>query len=192
MSSYVSIDIVAGLSFVEIARAIKAYRPQVGTGIGFGVIILVILIQLFFSMSAFPYYYNFYNPLMGGNANASWQAVVGYGEGLDLAATYLSQKPEAQHLKAMSWYPIGCFSYFFEGETSPIFVADEWNQAKADTLKTMDYLVIYVGNERREETKDLALALGGVSPEHVIVFNGIEYAKIYKVSDMPEGIFQVE
>jgi hypothetical protein len=45
-------------------------------------------------------------------------------------------------------------------------------------------------------TKELIDTLGKIEPEHIVVIHGVEYAKVYKVSDIPledyENLIQVE
>jgi hypothetical protein len=49
-----------------------------------------------------PYYYTYYNPLLGGPAQAVHYIRVGFDEGLDRVATYLERKPNAAALKLAS------------------------------------------------------------------------------------------
>jgi 4-amino-4-deoxy-L-arabinose transferase-like glycosyltransferase len=192
MSAFLSLDIITALGIAAAADWVRQRFPRARGGRVFPALAVVFLtVQAFASTSAYPYYFNYYNPLLGGGRLAPERTMVGYGEVLDQAGRYLSQKPNAEELSAMSWFPVGPFSYFFAGETEPIFVGFQWTQEKADVLKTLDYLLIYVGNDQRGETRELVASLEGVTPAHIIVVNEIEYVKIYKVSELPDEVFVV-
>lgn len=135
-------------------------------------------------ISSYPYFYSYYNPLMGGSRKAGISRFVGSGEGLDEAARYLNTKTEAQNMTAMSWYGSGCFSYFFSGTTIiiPTGIGDDYiyeNAGKAD------YLVVYNNQWRRQIPPGLFAALASTTPEKTIWINDIEYARIYEVATLP-------
>ena len=76
---------------------------------------VAIAIQTIVALQTYPYYLSYFNPLMGGSQRAPQVLMIGWGEGLDRAARYLNDKPDADQLYVMSWYFPGCFSYFFKG-----------------------------------------------------------------------------
>jgi hypothetical protein len=118
----------------------------------------------------------------------------GYGEGLDLAAAYLDQKPGAESSAAMAFYGRGPFSYFFQGTTEPLktVYADAENVPQLqEILRNSDYLVIYYALQRgRNSPANLMRALDGSTPEATIWHNGIEYIRIYSLRDMPEAFYE--
>lgn len=135
---------------------------------------LVATANLVLVISTFPYYFTYYNPLMGGIRVAERLMAVGWGEGLDQAAAYLNQKPEADRLTVAAWYGDSSFAPFFKGHTLDYF------RQKGNVLAA-DYVVVYVYQRQRrlpDEGLYNFLARQG-PPEHVIELNGVPYAWIY-------------
>ena len=57
-------------------------------------------------------------------------------------------------------------------------------------LKKSDYLVVYYHHQMaRNIPQKLLMDIAGVEPEHTIWLNGIEYARIYQVSDLPDAVY---
>jgi hypothetical protein len=142
------------------------------------VLLLVVFIQSMFLVQSCPYFLSFYNPLLGGSVEAPEVMMIGWGEGLDAAAVYLNDKPDAASLRVASWYRPS-FAYFFKGKALdiPSFPTAE---QEAKILST-DYLVIYVHQWQRDLPAKLLADLEGQSPEYVVRHNGLEYARIYKL-----------
>jgi len=58
-------------------------------------------------------------------------------------------------------------------------------------MHNSDYLVLYpIVREKQPETEKILGALQGVVPEKTIFINGIEYIRIYKTTDIPEGVYE--
>jgi hypothetical protein len=142
----------------------------------------LLAVQIGGNIAVHPYYYSYYNLLMGGGKKAGETRFVGSGEGLDEAGRYLSQKPNAENMTVMSWYGIGCFSFYFPGKTVMMGY---------DKLSNVDYLVVYTNQWYRRTPTALFDILDQVEPEHTVWINGIEYARIYKVSDLPVAAFDI-
>jgi hypothetical protein len=139
----------------------------------------VVLVQAVGLYQSYPYYLNYYNPLMGGDRNAPQVMMVGWGEGLDQAARYLNSLPEAK--RAVAWYGDGCFSYFWEGQTITL---DELTTL-AD-LHRDDHVVIYLDQWQRQLPSPEFLAFfEQFEPEHVVQIGGIEYVRVYDMGDAP-------
>ncbi len=139
---------------------------------------IVIGLQAYSSLSIFPYDLAYYNPVMGGSQKAPEVMQIGWGEGLDLAALYLNNKPNAEDTVASSWYSLGPFSYFFHGEVvnipTRLVLENNWQG-----IYSSDYIVVYVHQWQRNMPEELLSELSGNQPEHVIWINGIEYVRIY-------------
>jgi hypothetical protein len=187
---YTVLNLIAGLGWYALADWAKKFAPSHLDKI-FPVIVLagVILVQAVWSLSAFPYYVSYFNPLFGGNPRANQILAIGSGEGLDLAAEYLNQKTKAKQLKVMSWYGIGPFSYYFVGETTPLVGSKAWGSDEIAKLKQMDYLVVYANQWRRQLPGGLFPWLEGIEPEHRVWFDGIEFVRIYDVDAIPRERF---
>ena len=187
---YVVLDLIAGLGWYAVADwAKKLFPARWRSGFGFFVLAFIVLVQASLSLRTFPYYVTYFNPLLGGNLRANQVLTIGSGEGLDLAAQYLNQKPNATHLKVMSWYGIGPFSYYFVGDTIPLYGSRGWDSGWISKLQQMDYLVIYANQWRRGLPGGLFPWLEGIEPEYRVWFDGIELARIYDVKSIPAEKF---
>ncbi|HNB39906.1 MAG TPA: hypothetical protein PLG52_00305, partial [Anaerolineales bacterium] len=145
--------------------------------------------QIGFGLPYAPYYFTYKNPF------AKEAATYGYGEGFSEAADYLAQKPNAKELTAYVYNGMGTFSYFFPGKTIVLKRANVLYGdfvTITDELRNSDYLVLYpIVREKQPETEKIFSELEGVvKPEKVIYINGLEYIQIYKVTDIPETVYE--
>ncbi len=98
---------------------------------------------------------------------------LGWGEGFDLAAVYLNQKPRAAKLTVASYYPTE-FDYNFVGQVIPL---NHYRDANAD------YVVLYRAMYERDPNAwetDILNQFASRTPEKIITLNGLEYAWIHK------------
>ena len=187
---YPVLDLIAGLGCYACVDWIGNLKPFAGKKIfPYLALSAIILVQIVGTMPTYPYYSVYFNPLLGGSRRAGEVLSVGSGEGLDLAAEYLNDKPDAENLKAMSWYGNGPFSYYFVGETRTLW-SYIWDEKKISELKEMDYLVVYSTQWARGIPVGLFTHLAGVEPEHSVWINNIEYARIYDVNTLPPEIYE--
>jgi 4-amino-4-deoxy-L-arabinose transferase-like glycosyltransferase len=148
-------------------------RPYVVCSV-FPVLLAVILgLQGFLTAANYPYYFTYYNPLLGGIRGAQRMVTIGWGEGLDLAAAYLNQKPDAEHLRVAAWYQ-STFAPFFEGE------AISYSKEKGKALSG-DYVLFYINQlQRRFPDEELFRYFEQrYQPEVTISLHGIPYVLIY-------------
>jgi 4-amino-4-deoxy-L-arabinose transferase-like glycosyltransferase len=135
------------------------------------------------SLSHFPYYLTYYNPLLGGIGKAQNVLMVGWGEGLNEAALYLRQKPDVKQLNLLSWYPLAfnwySSSFRFTSGTIP-FPSDKI-EVEAENYLAADYIVVYVNQWQRRIPEALFDLLEDRAPEHTIRIKGIEYVRIYRL-----------
>ncbi|GEM_PF-2289185 len=105
---------------------------------------------------------------------------MGWGEGLELAAHYLNQKPDAANLLVAAYYE-GSFQYRFVGK---ITSAQRLAKESASEIGA-DYVVLYRTMQGRApgrwETKVLR-DYADQTPEHIITLNSEEYVWIYRVT----------
>ena len=191
---FVCLDVMAGIGYVWCVKllAVKfawARRPVVQAGLLIG----VILLQGLSTVRDYPYYYTYTNPLAQALQAGTQDPAAGYGEGLELAAAYLAKKPGAAELIVSSHLGVGPFSYYFPGTSYPLmYQSQEYlSDRSAGWFRQSDYLVIYDIQQRAMDLPvHLLDALEGVTPEHVINLNGLQYASIYKISELPERVFE--
>lgn len=124
--------------------------------------------------ATYPYYLTYYNPLAGGTKAAEAVIGVGWGEGLDQAARWLNQQPDADKLRVVSWYGNGALSYFLKSNEPPgdFLGAGLWFD--------YDYMVTYINQwERQNPEPDIFTYLDTQTPAFVARANGIELARVY-------------
>jgi hypothetical protein len=103
----------------------------------------LVTLQLLSATFAAPYFLTYYNPLLGGARRAVTQIPIGWGEGLEQAAQYLNQLPQAESLSVSSWYS-DIFDPYFVGQQAS-FADDGRAQLAAD------YVVFYVNQIQRQK-----------------------------------------
>jgi hypothetical protein len=140
----------------------------------------LVLIQALGLAQSFPYTYTYFNPLLGGLKSAGNVMMLGWGEGLDQAASYLNSLPGAGRLRVAAWYG-DIFTFFFRGVTD---VIDE-NTSLAD-LQGADYAVIYIQQVQRQVPSPEFLAyFTRLTPEYTVRIDGVDYAWIYRLGEAP-------
>ena len=134
----------------------------------------VLLLHGLLGFVHYPYYLTYYNPLTGGARTAPQVLFVGWGEGLDAAAEWLNEQPDAEQSRAVAWYHDGPFSYFYDGQAaglsygSPLFWLD------------MDYAVVYVNQWQRGIPSTQAVDyFQSLEPVHSVRFRGLDLAHVY-------------
>ncbi|MGD9093485.1 MAG: glycosyltransferase family 39 protein [Anaerolineales bacterium] len=178
----VPLDLIAGMGWASLIFWINERElPILKRYWGYLVLTLVIGIQMVLSLRTYPYYFPYYNPLMGGGQRAPYAMKVGWGEGLEQAARYLNQKPKAKGLRVFSWYADGPFSYFFIGRSRRMWLDDEVDETRWQRFLNSDYAVTYINQWQRNLPEQVLEYLSPLEPEHTIWINGIEYIRIYKL-----------
>ncbi len=182
---YPMLDIMAAIGWVGLASWLVERGSQLVSRYVVPAILLgVVAVQMLVTLPTFPYYFSYYNPLMGGAKKAPEVMLIGWGEGLEKAAQYLQAKPNADQLIVASWYGQGSFSYFFDGRVETINATEELVESKYINVISADYAVIYIHQWQRGIPERLLNELAPLEPEKTIWVDGIEYARIYDLSDL--------
>ena len=132
----------------------------------FGIaIICIVLLQAALLVPITPYFLSYSNPVvLGGPQHSQDYILIGWGEGMDLAAAYLNNNTSAENLTVFQQYP--GLSYYFKGKTTNISAS-------------ADYIVFYSCQVQRHKDKNVWALYKNKTPEKVIVINNIEYCWIY-------------
>jgi hypothetical protein len=118
-----------------------------------------------------PYYFTYFNPLLGGGRTAPYFINIGWGEGLDRAAAYLNQLPDAEQKTTAAWYSWQ-FAPFFRGTTVDL--------AGNEPALTADYTVFYINQlQRGFPSRELLDYFTARQPLHRVHLNEVDYAIIY-------------
>lgn len=173
LPAYFPLAIVAAVGWCALAGWLAA-MPKSALW-GRWLLPLVLVGQMAFVLPHFPYYFTFYNPLLGGSARAQKVLMLGLGEGMDEAARYLNAKPDAEHLRVAAWYRGGSFNYIFKGPDRDL-----------DRFFESDYAVLYIHQWQRQvpdvQTMEYFATL---TPEHIVKLHGLDYAWIYDLHKAP-------
>ena len=179
---YAPLDIIAGLGWSALALSLgKRWSSGILRYSPHAITLVALALQASCLLSAYPYYYSFYNPLLGGGRQALKAVPVGWGEGLDQAAQYLNKKPYVGKLEVITYYASGCFSYYFEGRVREFPISGDLNEDDWQKFIQSDYAVIYVTQIQRNYPPTVLEYVSHLNPEHTIWINGLEYARIYKL-----------
>ncbi len=119
---YFALCILAAFGLQVIYKNLEAGRPL---NVNIGAIHLNILIPVFivlllgFSVTYYPYYLAYYNPFIGGPWLAPRLVKVGLGEGMEQAAAWLNNQPNANQLRVGTALE-QTFAPFFVGHISDL------------------------------------------------------------------------
>lgn len=164
------------------AVAVLSVLPQRRQGIGYWAVASTVLAVSLLWLPLAPYYGAYFNPLVGGGPQAERTFAFGQGEGLDLAASYLNAKDNAEELLAVSFYPPQ-FRYYFDGEATSLRRGD-WDK----TWQFADYVVFYVSQVQRGlPTPDLVAFFSDQEPEYAARLGGVDFARVYRSPVLLDG-----
>ena len=167
------IDMLAALGLYELSKVISSQWGKSTKALA----LLTLIVQAGFALPQHPYFLSFYNPLVGGPAQAPQVLFIGWGEAFEQAAEYLNEKENATELKVAAQYPAS-FGPYFAGQTlaiSRVYPTDIWPWLPAD------YIVFYInGAQRNVPDPDVVLYFRSLELEHTVRTKGIEYAWIYR------------
>lgn len=192
LSSYLALNLLAGLGWFNFIQWFGDRFSWVHWQ--YAALSIVLTLQVWSAISFFPYYYTYRNPIL---YSIGWYRnfpQFPYGEGLELAAQYLAEMPDADNETAFSYYHRGCFSYFYPGTTTafrPYYTDGNHNEDLMNYVQTADYIVVYYANQgQMEKYWEYLGILAQSEPLHVIWIDGYEYVRIYKVEYLPVEVLE--
>lgn len=154
-------------------RALHDYLPA-------GLALLVLVVQLTQTIPAHPYYYTYWNPLLGGGRVAMDLLPVGAGEGIDRAMAFLNRQPDAADSTVVCGASEPWCRRTFTGHTlrSASYVSGEWI--------TADYATLYISHlQRHNYPAEVVEFLMSQEPLYRVELNGATYALVFTVPDVP-------
>jgi hypothetical protein len=180
---HITLDLAAGIGWAAGITALigryTAGKPARRNWIATGALGLVVGLQLLGVLRTYPYYFNYYNPLLGGERAALEVMMVGWGEGLDRAAAYLNSLPNAENLEVVAWYGDGPLSYLFDGRTISMDVND-----KMEFLEKADYVVLYLNQWQRQlPSPEVLDSFDRRKPDFTARIGDLEYARVYRMNE---------
>jgi 4-amino-4-deoxy-L-arabinose transferase-like glycosyltransferase len=178
ISVYAPLDLVAALGWLAAARWLGGRPHRLAHASVAAAIALVVGGQIAVAIPAFPYYFSYYNPLLGGTKKAPRVMMIGWGEGLDQAARYLNAQPDAEQLRVTTWFWNGPFSYFFKGQSLPGPL--DSNPAEISQWLSSDYCAVYINQRQRGRLpRELLEYIDTLKPVKVVRIQGLDYAYLY-------------
>lgn len=194
LASYVSLNLLAALGWLHAFQWIVSHISTRQVQMQYIGLIMILLLQIGSAISFFPYYFTYRNPILQSAGWYSNYPQKPYGEGLELAADYLSGMPDAATSTALVYYSRGCFSYYYPGRSvsfRPYYVDGDHAVDLLRNLEDADYLVVYYANQVQLGKYDAYLnILSKVEPMHVIWMDGYEYVRIYKMDSFTPEILE--
>lgn len=194
LTSYLSLNLLAGLGWFHAAQWLFERFPSFKRTGQIMLLSIVMLSQVGSVISTFPYYFTYRNSILKA---AGWHSEFPhfpYCEGLELAAQYLADLPDAENTTVLAYYGRGCVSYYYPGTViglRPYYLDGEHSEDLLNNLKASDYLVVYYANQGQlPHHENFLKVMSTVEPYHVIWLNGYEYVRIYKVDELPPEIFE--
>ena len=159
-----ALDLIAAPGLWALARRLPLRRGRV-------LLAGAVAAQMATVLAFHPYYFDYFNPLLGGGRTAPQYVVIGWGEGLDRAADYLNRKPGASQMTVAAWYSWQ-FAPYFRGRTVDL--------SGNEPAYAADYTLFYINQvQRRFPSEELLDYFADRLPEKVITLGGVDYVWIY-------------
>ncbi|GAB4427410.1 MAG: hypothetical protein Kow0031_07450 [Anaerolineae bacterium] len=178
LPAYPWLDIIAAGGLVllvdAVAGRLKAGNRRLRSAVGAGAMaLLVLLLNGGLTAWHYPYYFTYFNPLLGGIKTAEKAVTVGWGEGLDVAAVYLNGLINPNQTSVSSWYQ-STFAPFYYGP------AISYSKEKGKALAG-DYVIFYINQVQRRFPDDVMFDFftSRFNPVQVIQLHGVDYVWIY-------------
>ncbi len=174
---FLATDLLAALGVVGALEALLRLVGLRGEGRAFprrgiaaGTALLLVTVQGYLLLAPlYPaHYLAYYNPWAGGPQEALETIPVGWGEGIEQAADYLAQKPDAENLTVATWAIAG---------VAPAFPGHLFKPTQ-ENIPLADYVLFYVGDVQTP-TPLVQQFHEQQAPEFVVEVNGLEYAWLY-------------
>ena len=97
--SLLAIDILGAIGlFYLLQSAWARWKTVTGRWLVRAALSLVVLAQVGLCLNFYPYYFSYYNPLLGGGQTAQKLILVGWGEGYDQLIRYLNAKDDSENI----------------------------------------------------------------------------------------------
>jgi hypothetical protein len=139
-----------------------------------GLPVLLAAGQLALVWPSAPYYSTFFDPLLGGGAQAQQTILVGRGEGMDQAARYIQAHAGKPVRRVASWYGT-TVAVLFDGQTE---VGDI---AHPQYILNSDYIIFYINQlQRMLPETGIMRYVRRQAPLYTVRLGGIDYAYVYQ------------
>ena len=165
--------VAAAVGMVTMWRRVTGQWAVTGR-LGWLAVLVVLAAQMGLAVPHHPYYYTYWNPLLGGVQGAVNVLPVGMGgEGIDRVVAYLNALPDSEHITLASANSQK-IKPVFEGDTISMTNLDgEWFLA--------DYTLIYISQlQRGKHFPTIIRYLDRNQPELIVNLGGLDYGWLYR------------
>ncbi|GJQ34932.1 MAG: hypothetical protein JETCAE01_09420 [Anaerolineaceae bacterium] len=194
LSSYLSFNLLAGLGWFHFAEWLLTRIHSSRNLWQYGLLAVVMLYQAGSALANYPYYFTYRNPILYAAGWYNEFPHFPYCEGLETAAHFLADLPDAENTTVFSYYSRGCVSYYYPGPTisyRPYYSDGEHTEDLLNNLNASEYLIVYYANQGQlAHHLNFVNAMAQAEPFHVVWLNGYEYVRIYKVDDLGPEIYE--
>ncbi|MBE7434442.1 MAG: glycosyltransferase family 39 protein [Anaerolineales bacterium] len=194
LSSYLSFNLLAGLGWFHFAEWLSTRIHSSRNLWQYGLLAVVMLYQAGSALANYPYYFTYRNPILYAAGWYNEFPHFPYCEGLETAAHFLADLPDAENATVFSYYSRGCVSYYYPGPTisyRPYYSDGEHTEDLLNNLNASEYLIVYYANQGQlAHHLNFVNAMAQAEPFHVVWLNGYEYVRIYKVDDLGPEIYE--
>jgi len=178
LPAVVVFDLLAGWGWLRAKYQISNIKWQMANGVsrmaGWGLAGLLVAGQLALAWPSAPYYSTFFDPLLGGGAQAQRTILVGRGEGLEQAARYIQAHAAGPVRRVASWYGT-TVSVLFDSQT------DVGDIAHPQYILSSDYIIFYVNQlQRMLPETGIMRYVRRQAPLTTVRLGGIDYAYVYQ------------
>ncbi len=166
--------IVAGAGLAWLASFFSLQRGWRNQG---AIWAMVLLGSAWFSLPHHPYYFTYWNPLLGGGRAAVKMLPAGSGEGVDVLIDYLNSLPNAPEIQLFKMTSI------ISPYCAFVFVGDCLDLSE---FLMSDYLITDIfSQQRRRPLTNIQEIIPNADLVRTFNKNGVDYAQLYK---MPAGL----
>jgi 4-amino-4-deoxy-L-arabinose transferase-like glycosyltransferase len=176
-----ALTIVAAAGLLAAARALtsqatrNAHRaPRTSITAATVIVTTPLIAQLATLWWYHPYYLAYFNPLLGGGPVAQRTLLVGWGEGMEQAGAWLSQRPDLARGGVIAGFPPTLQPFL--PSTIPVY------DLRAQSLGyPLNYAVLYSSNVQRDMASETQALIRQTPPLYEVQRHGLLYATIHQL-----------
>ncbi len=171
---------LAGWGLARLFEEIKQRKTDVKIKFSMALaLFILILFQISGLVKNYPYFTTYYNPLLGGPSGAIGSIRMGWGEGMEKAASYLMDVEGIEDKKVSSWYSTS-FNLLFEHNAEHISINPILPEDELQYLLEQDYLVVYLHQWQRDIPANLLAELIKIEAIYEYKIENVPYVRIYQ------------
>ncbi len=156
-----NLPLIKSCAFIK-SRPMLRYYWKTGT------ILILGTLAVLFTFNYAPYYFTYFNPLLGGSSTAPTVVRIGWGEGLDELGRWFKAQPDAAANRVGVRYTATLYPFYQGNIASPI-------------SEELDFVAFYIKQSQSGYPAPEILAYFENQPSlHRVELNGIEYAQVYQ------------